>query len=313
LEIEASRVLGMSINGLTVKKIFVTEKVDVKREMYLSVALDRKERSPVIVFCADGGMEINDIADRFPEKVVKIHLRGETEIKPFMVQYLLDKSGLDSSYKDRLTKIISSLLALFFGKNAMLVEINPLVVTTADELFCLDGKIDIDDNALYKFDDIRVVRDEMETNPLILEARKWDFLYIPVVENGDIDVISNGSGMLMSSIDLISKKGFEVHSVLDLGGGATAERIKEAVRIVLSEKKIRLLFVNIFGGITRCDEIAKGIEGSWDQVRSKKLVLRLEGTNKDAGAKIMRDLNPEIYLADDLVDGVDRIVKEMGR
>jgi len=313
LEAEAARVLGLTINGLPVKKVFVTEKVSVAREMYLSVALDRKEKCPVVVFCADGGMEINEIADAHPEKIVKLHLRGETELKPFMVQYLVDKSGLAASFKAPLGALASSLLSLFFARNAMLVEVNPLAVTSSGELLCLDGKIDVDDNALYKFDDLRAARDEMEADPLILEARGWDFLYIPVREDGDIAVISNGSGMLMSSIDLISQKGYAVHSVLDLGGGATAERIKEAVRIVLSESKVRLLFVNIFGGITRCDEIAKGIAGSWDAVKSKKLVLRLEGTNKEEGAAIVRGLNPDIYLADDLVDGVERIVKEMGR
>ncbi len=313
LAAEAGKILGMTINGLVVKKVFVTEKASVAREMYLSIALDRKERCPVIVFCADGGMEINDIADAHPEKIVKIHLRGETEIKPFMVQYLLDKSGLGSEFKEPMARIAAALLKLFFERNAMLVEINPLALLASGEVVCLDGKIDVDDNALYKFEDVRALRDEMETDPLILEARKWDFLYIPVREDGDIAVVSNGSGMLMSSIDLISKNGHVVHSVLDLGGGATAARIQEAVRIVLSAPSVKLLFVNIFGGITRCDEIAKGIEGSWEQVKSKKLVLRLEGTNKEDGAAIVRGLNPDIYLADDLVDGVDRIVKEMAR
>lgn len=309
---KANTILGMSIKGLIVRRVFITEKKQAKKEMYLSVALDRNEKCPVVMFCAEGGMDINEIAEEYPNKVIKLYMREEPQIKDFMVQYMIDKSGLPQAYYHQLFEVIENLYRLFIERNALLIEINPLIIDEHDQFLCLDGKMDIDDNALYKYPKLQKIRDEFEKNPFVLEARKWNFLYIPIDENANIAVISNGSGMLMSSIDQISQKGLRVFSVLDLGGGATADRIKEAIRIVLSEEKVELLFINIFGGITRCDEIVTGIKLAWPHIQNKKLVLRLEGTNKEIGISMLKELPFQPYLAEDLVEGVERIAKEMG-
>ncbi|MFA7628837.1 MAG: succinate--CoA ligase subunit beta, partial [Candidatus Dojkabacteria bacterium] len=203
------------------------------------------------------------------------------------------------------------LYKLFVETNCMLVEINPLVVDSREQLMALDGKIDVDDNALYKHPDILAFRDEITDNLFILEARKFDFLYIPLEDRGDIAVISNGSGMIMSSIDLISKRGMTVTCALDLGGGATAERVREALKIVASNPNVKTIFINIFGGITRCDEIAGGISTAMKDLGSMALVVRLEGTNKEKGLSIIKNTTGNIEMADGLSEGVDVLARKV--
>lgn len=302
----------ISIKGLPVRKIFIAEKVAVQREMYLSITMDRAEKCPVIIFSDEGGMDINEIADENPEKIIKTYIRDGQEIMPFMTQFMIDNSSLEQSKASELHSLVMKLYKLFVDSHALMVEINPLVIDGNEKLFCLDGKMEIDDNALYLFPYLQQSRDEFEENKFVLEARNWNFLYIPIETEGTISVISNGSGMLMSSIDGISQHQQKVYSVLDLGGGATADRIQEAIRIVLSESQVELLFINIFGGITRCDEIVRGIKDTWTLFDDRKLVLRLEGTNKSQGVELLKSFSPETYLAKDLEDGVRQIAKEMG-
>ena len=307
-----SSILDMKIKNLPVKRIFITEKVEIRKEMYLSFTLDRKHKKAVMIFSPEGGVDINEIADKYPEKIVKVLINPSDTVDDFIIDYAIDKSGLDRDYDSEFRNTVKRLYDVFIGMDCMLAEINPLIIDDQNRIMALDGKIDIDDNSLYKHRDIKDFRDEIEENPLVLEARKFDFLYIPVRDEGNIAVISNGSGMIMSSIDLITKRGMTVTSALDLGGGATAERIKEALRIVASASGVDTIFINIFGGITRCDEIANGIKAAMADINGTKLVTRLEGTNKDKGLEIINTIRGGIKMADGLKEGVEVLAQGMG-
>lgn len=308
---KGNAIFDLVIKKLPVRRIFLTNRVDIKQELYVSITLDRKFKLPVLIFSAEGGMEINEIAEKDPDKVVKIHIDPLQGIRGHMANYIVEKTGLDRKHGKELLAIITNLYRLFIEYDCLLVEINPLIIDGEGTLRALDGKVDVDDNALMRHDDIVKIRDELTENPRVAEAREWDFLYIPIDEKGNVGVVSNGSGMIMSTIDLITKSGETVACALDLGGGATADRVKEAIRIVFSNTKVELLFVNIFGGITRCDEIAKGVKMALENKPGKSVVIRMEGTNREAGVEIIEGLSGDVELVDGLVHGVTRIHERM--
>lgn len=306
-------ILGMKIKDLPVKKIFITPKIDYVKELYLSFILDRKIKKAVMIFSKEGGMEINEIAEKNPDLIAKIPIYPLSKsLDDFYIQYAIDKSGLDDSYTEQFRDICKKLYKLFMEKDCLLAEINPLVIDSANSLMAIDGKIEIDDNALFRHEEIRILRDSLEENSLVLEARKFRFLYIPISEKGNIGIISNGSGMIMSTLDLIVKRGMKVGCALDLGGGATSDRVSESLRIVASNKSIDMIFINIFGGITRCDEIALGIKKTLNELSKLKFVIRLEGTNKGKGQEMLRGLGGNILLADGLRHGVELLAQESG-
>ena len=232
---------------------------------------------------------IEQTAKEDPDKIIKLTIDPIVGVKDYMAEYLLSKSGMDRSYKKQLTALLTKLYALFMDYSCMLVEINPLVINAEDTLVALDGKVDIDDSALFRLPDIQEFAEKLQPdNPLIKEAAAYNFLYIPIEEGGTIAVTSNGSGMLMSCIDLISKEGMKVGAALDLGGGATADRIKEAMCILFSTPGVKAVLINIFGGITRCDEVAGGVKLALEGPHQDKIVVvRMEGTNKDTGLSII--------------------------
>jgi len=307
-----SSILGMTIKDLPVEKVFVTPKVAIDREMYLSFTMDRKTKLGVMIFSPIGGVDINEIAEENPDTVVTITIPAGDGIPPFILQYAVDKAGLDGELAEQFKVLAGKLYDGFIRHDCLLAEINPLVVTGDGMLQALDGKVEVDDNALYRHSEIAAYRDEMTNNPLILDARQFDFLYIPIRESGNIAVVSNGSGMIMSSIDLITKKSMDVTCALDLGGGATADRIKEALRIVASNERVDTIFINIFGGITRCNEIATGIKEAYSKLGAKRLVVRLEGTNKEEGLEIARSIDGDIEMVDGLYEGVDTLAAGSG-
>ncbi len=307
-------ILGMDIKGHIVKKLLITEKAEVEKEFYLSIMLDRSSKGPIIIFSTEGGVDIEAIAEKSPEKIVKISVNPLVGVKDYTVRYILSKSGADMDLFDQLFDLLQKLYKMFVEYDCTLVEINPLCLLDDSTLTALDGKISIDDSALYKYPDLLEFRDSIEENELILEARKFRFLYIPCEPEGDIAVMSNGSGMLMSCIDMISKNGMTVGAVLDLGGGATAERIKEAIRILFMNKKIKALFINIFGGITRCNEVALGVKLAMEMyVPDKMLIVRFEGTNKQQGLEVLESIKGNVTFVDGLAEGVkvlgERMVK----
>lgn len=282
--------LFTDLRGYRVNQLLIVEKSERnKTELYLSIMLDRLTKRPMIIFSANGGMEIEQTAKEDPDKIIKLTVDPFVGIKDYMAVYLLSKSGMDLGYKKQLTAMLTKLYALFMDYSCMLLEINPLVINADDKLVALDGKIDIDDSALFRLPDIQEFAEQLQPdNPLIKEAAAYNFLYIPIEEGGTIAVASNGSGMLMSCIDLISKEGMKVGAALDLGGGATAERIKEAMRILFSTPGVKAVLINIFGGITRCDEVAGGVKLALEgQHQDKIVVVRMEGTNKETGLQII--------------------------
>lgn len=304
----SGNILGMDIKGHVVNKLLVAEKLEVSREWYLSIILDRLAKGPMVIFSPVGGVDIEETARTSPEKVLKAAIDPLIGINDYLPRYLLSKSGCSMEYFDQLFDLLKKLYRMFCAADCMLVEINPLVISLENKLVALDGKVSVDDSALYRQPEILEFRDSLAENELILEARKFKFLYIPCEAGGNIAVMSNGSGMIMSCIDLISKSGMTVGAVLDLGGGATADRIQEAIRIILSNQSIKALFINIFGGITRCDEVAAGVKLAAEKLPVEKLVIvRFEGTNKEKGLEILSSIKGNVVSVDGLREGVKEL------
>lgn len=303
--------LFSELRGYKVNQLLIVEKSqNNKTELYLSIMLDRMTKRPMIIFSANGGVEIEQTAKEDPDKIIKLVVDPFVGIKDYMASYMLSKSGMDMSYKNQLTAMLQKLYAIFMDYSCMLVEINPLVINTQDKLVALDGKIDIDDSALFRLPDIQEFAAKLQPdNPLINEAAKFNFLYIPIEEEGTIAVMSNGSGMLMSCIDLITKEGMKVSAVLDLGGGATSDRIKEAMCILLETPGVKAVLINIFGGITRCNEVAGGVKLALEGKHEDKIVVvRMEGTNKQQGLEIISSIRDVDIVS---VPGLKECVKAL--
>lgn len=302
---KSAKVLGMDIKGHLVRRLLIAEKVDLTEEYYLSIMLDRMAKCPTIIFSTAGGMDIEDVAKNQPERIIKLAIDPLIGIQDYTARYLISRSSMREGFQEQLMTVLRNLYTLFLETDCMLAEINPLAVTAEGKLLAIDGKVSVDDSALYRHPDLVIYRDAQVEEELILRARKFNFLYIPCEPNGDIAVMSNGSGMIMSCIDLITKAGMSVGAALDLGGGATAERIAEAVSIVLSNPQINALFINIFGGITRCDEVAGGVKTAMEKLDMQKLIVfRAEGTNKEAGLEIIRSIPANIVTVDGIRAGV---------
>lgn len=303
-------ILGMDIKGHTVRKVMVAQRLEIQQEWYLSILLDRSTKSPIIIFSPMGGVDIEETAKTNPEKILKLAIDPVIGLREYTVSYIISKCGLDSKYHDGLWQLLQKLYQLFLAYDCTLCEVNPVGVVEGDRIVAVDAKVSVDDSSLYRHKDILAYRDEMENDPYILDARQFNFLYIPCDPEGTIAVISNGSGMIMSCIDVLAKNGMKVGAALDLGGGATAQRIQEAVRIVLGNPNIKALFINIFGGITRCDEVAGGVKlyAQSEEAGSKIIVVRFEGTNKEQGIEILGSLGKEhIVFADGLYEGVEAL------
>ena len=301
------KLLFSQLKGLKVNKLYVVEKADPKVEWYLSIMLDRLSKCPLIIFSAMGGVDIEEVAKTDPEKILRIPVNPMLGITDYVVRYIETVSGIGK--QDGLKALLQNLYKMFMDYSCMLAEINPLVLDEKEGILALDGKVDIDDSAMFRLPDIAEFAKTLPVEPLVAEAASFDFLYIPIEEGGNIAVMSNGSGMLMSCIDLISKKGMKVGAALDLGGGATAQRIKEAVRIVLCGQDIDTLLISIFGGITRCDEVAKGVKMVLEENDiSKSVIIRIEGTNKQQGLKVIETIDG-VTAVDSIPQGVDALAE----
>ena len=308
------KLLFSDLKGFKVNQLLIVEKASPVQEWYLSVMLDRMSKMPLIIFSAAGGMEIEEVAKTAPEKIVKVNIDPFKGVQDYTIQYIIDKSGIDAGCKQQLKDIIGKLYDAQREYSCLLAEINPLVLDARGKLIALDGKVDIDDDALYRLPDMMEFRETLPEDALVREARSFRFLYIPIEQCGNIAVMSNGSGMVMSCIDLITKAGMTVGAALDLGGGATADRIKEAVRIVLSNPDIDTLFISIFGGITRCDEVGGGIRMALEaQTREKTVVVRMEGTNKQQGLDIIKQVKGNIHSVGSIPEGVATLRERMTR
>ncbi|HBR02800.1 MAG TPA: succinate--CoA ligase subunit beta, partial [Ruminiclostridium sp.] len=280
--------LHSELKGYRVDKLLIVEKAEHEIEWYLSIMLDRLSKRPMIIFSAEGGVDIEETSRISPSRVHKLVIDPMIGIQAYMARYFLSASGLSLDYLGRMHELLCNLYRCFNAYDCMLCEINPLILDKKGQFIALDSKVDIDDSALYRLPDMAAFRDSIQEEALIREARDFGFLYIPIEKDGSIAVMSNGSGMLMSCIDLISREGMKVCAALDLGGGATSERIAQAVRILVSTPGIKALLINIFGGITRCDEVAGGIKlALMSAKKNMTAVIRLEGTNKEKGLEII--------------------------
>ena len=258
----AKKLLYMDVRGYTAKQLLIVEKADVAQEMYMSVLLDRNTKCPLLIYSPIGGMDIEQTAKETAGQGGEGCCGSAPQHQNYTMNYIISKTGADPALKPQLTDIAKKLMKAFFEYNTMLVEINPLIVTKGGEVIAVDGKVEVDDNALYvgKLPDIAAYRDNMQEEIRGEGARSFNFHFVPLDEDGTVGIMSNGSGMMMSCLDLITKREWKVEGCLDLRRQASREKLKEAVRIVFQNQNIHVLLVYIFGGITRCDEVCAGIK-----------------------------------------------------
>ena len=282
--------------GKTVRKILVAEAVQINEEYYVAVSVDRSAGQIVLLGCRDGGVEIEEIARSAPGKIVKTGFSLKTGLKDYHVRYFLDRMGLP--YSKELAGIIAGMVKLFIDKDCSLVEINPLALTSKGYM-AVDAKINFDDNALYRHPDIEILRDPDEEDPYEMQAKQAGLSYISI--GGNIGCMVNGAGLAMATMDLIQSLGARPANFLDVGGTATVERVTKAFEIIMSDPEVKIILVNIFGGIVRCDVIAQGIVEAVKVTDLKvPVVVRFEGSNMEAAREIIRDSQMHIISADSL-------------
>ena len=294
--------------GRKVNKLLVAESADIAREIYFAVLLDRATAAPVIVASTEGGVEIEAVAAKSPEKIIREPIDPLAGLQPFQTRKLAKQLGLESSQLKNASKLFEGLYRTFVAYDCSMVEVNPLVVTTKGDVLALDAKFNFDDNALYRHPEIAALRDIAEEDPREVEASKHGLNYIGL--DGNIACLVNGAGLAMATMDIIKFYGGEPANFLDVGGGATEEQVTEAFKILIADKKVKAILVNIFGGIMKCDIIAQGIINAAKTLKlSVPLVVRLEGTNVEAGKKLIADSGLTVIAADDLADAAQKAVK----
>ena len=294
-------------DGKEVKRIYVEEGCDIARELYLSLLVDRETSRIVIIASTEGGMDIETVAEEMPDKIATVIIDPATGIMPFHTREVAFGLGLEGAQIKSAAKFLNAMYKAFIELDAAMVEINPLVVTGAGEVIALDAKMNFDDNALYRHPDVAELRDEDEEDPMELEAAKHELNYIKL--DGAIGCMVNGAGLAMATMDIVKLHGGTPANFLDVGGGATKERVTTAFKIILSDPNVEGILVNIFGGIMRCDVIADGVVAAAREVSLHvPLVVRLAGTNVELGKKILAESGLPIIAADDLGDAAEKIV-----
>ena len=300
-----------SKDGQPVHQVLIEETCNIARELYVGAVIDRASRRVVLMASTEGGVEIEKVAAETPEKILKAEINPLTGLQPYQGRELAFGLGLEGGQIKQFGKMLAGLARMFVEKDLGLVEINPLVVTAEGDLLCLDAKINIDDNALYRQPDLLEMRDTSQEDERENRAKEWDLNYISL--DGDIGCMVNGAGLAMATMDLIKLCGGEPANFLDVGGGATKERVSEAFKIILSDKNVKGILVNIFGGIVRCDLIAEGIIGAVEEVHvDVPVVVRLEGNNAERGSQLLDESGLKLIAANDLTDAAQKIVAEVG-
>ena len=311
---EASRILGMTLithqtgpEGKLVKRLYVEDGSAIDRELYLSCLVDRATSRVAFIASTEGGMDIEEVAAKTPEKIVTLTIDPATGFQPFHARRIAFALKLQGDQVKKFTKLISGLYKAFVGKDASLVEINPLVVTKDGDVLCLDAKMNFDSNALYRHADILALRDLDEEDPAEVEASNYDLNYIKL--DGSIGCMVNGAGLAMATMDIIKLYGAEPANFLDVGGGASKEKVTAAFKIITADPAVKGILVNIFGGIMKCDVIAEGVIAAVKETNlAVPLVVRLEGTNVDLGKQIINESGLNVIAADDLDDAAQKIV-----
>ena len=294
-------------DGRLVNKVLVAESADIAREIYFAVLLDRATAAPLIVASTEGGVEIEAVAAKSPEKIIREPIDPLAGLQPYQARKLASQLGFESSQLKNASKLFEGLYRTFIAYDCSMVEVNPLVVTNKGEVLALDAKFNFDDNALYRHPEIAAMRDVAEEDPREVEASKHGLNYIGL--DGNIACLVNGAGLAMATMDIIKFYGGEPANFLDVGGGATEEQVTDAFKILIADKKVKAILVNIFGGIMKCDIIAEGIINAAKTVKlSVPLVVRLEGTNVELGKQLLRESRIELIAADDLADAAQKVV-----
>ncbi|QCO02983.1 ADP-forming succinate--CoA ligase subunit beta [Azospirillum argentinense] len=295
-------------DGREVKRLYVEEGADIKRELYLGMLTDRATGRVTIMASTEGGMEIEEVAHNTPEKIVKVAIDPATGIQGYHTRKVAFALGLEGKQVSAAAKFIVAAYQAFVDLDCAIVEINPLIVTGSGEILALDAKMSFDDNALFRHKDVEELRDEAEEDPAEIEAAKHSLNYVKL--DGNIGCMVNGAGLAMATMDIIKLYGGEPANFLDVGGGATKERVTAAFKLILSDPNVEGILVNIFGGIMRCDVIAEGVVAAAREVHLHvPLVVRLEGTNVELGKKILSESGLPILSADNLADAADKVVK----
>jgi succinyl-CoA synthetase beta subunit len=310
----AKDMIGMTLvthqtgpEGRNVGRVLIEEGLQIERELYLSVLIDRAAAAPVVIASAAGGMDIEEVAATDPGKILREHVDRGTGIVPFQARKLAFGMGLPSAVAAKFVKLLDSIYKAFIDTDASMIEINPLIVTRAGDLLALDAKVTFDDNALYRHPDLRELRDLSEEDPLEVEASKFSLNYIRL--DGTIGCMVNGAGLAMATMDIIKLSGGEPANFLDVGGGANAEQIKNAFRILMMDKNVKAVLINIFGGILRCDVLAAGVIAAVKDLGVPvPIVVRMEGTNVEEGKRMLKESGLKFATADSMGEAAERVV-----
>jgi succinyl-CoA synthetase beta subunit len=314
----AGQILGMKLvtlqtgpEGRIVRRLLIEEGLDIRRELYLSVLLDRATAAPVFMASAAGGMEIEEVAHTNPEAILREHIHPAAGLEPFQARKIAFGLGLDAAVLPAALLFLKALHHAFMESDASLIEINPCVLTGDGRLVALDAKMTIDDNALYRQKEVIALRDLEEEDPLEIEASKFGLNYIKL--EGSVGCMVNGAGLAMATMDIIKLAGSAPANFLDVGGGANAEQVKNAFKILISDPSVRAVFINIFGGILRCDVLATGVVNAARELNLKiPIVVRMEGTNVDKGQQILKESGLGFTVASGMKDGAEKVVKLAG-
>ncbi len=310
----ATEMIGMTLvthqtgpEGKKVARVLVEEGLQIDRELYLSVLIDRAAAAPVIIASAAGGMDIEEVAAKEPDKILREHVDRAAGIVPFQARKLAFGMELPATSVNKFVKVLDAIYKAFIETDASMIEINPLILTKGGDLLALDAKVTFDDNALYRHPDLRDFRDLTEEDPLEVEASKFSLNYIRL--DGNIGCMVNGAGLAMATMDIIKLSGGEPANFLDVGGGANAEQIKNAFRILMLDKNVKAVLINIFGGILRCDVLAAGVIAAvTDLGVPVPIVVRMEGTNVEEGKRMLKESGLKFATADSMGEAAEKVV-----
>jgi succinyl-CoA synthetase beta subunit len=311
----AEQMLGMTLvthqtgpEGKKVGRVLIEEGLEIDRELYVSIVIDRGSASPVVIASAAGGMDIEEVAATDPGKILREAVNRGTGIIPFQARKLAFGMGLPSGAANKFVKVLESIYEAFIETDASMIEINPLILTRGGDLLALDAKVTIDDNALYRHPDIKDLRDITEEDPLEVDASRFSLNYIRL--DGNIGCMVNGAGLAMATMDIIKLAGGEPANFLDVGGGANAEQIKNAFRILMADKNVKAVLINIFGGILRCDILAQGVIAAVTELGVQvPIVIRMEGTNVEEGKRMLNESGLNFSTADSMGEAADSVVR----
>lgn len=311
-ERDAAAILGMDIGGHVVRRLWLERSSEIEREYYFSVTFDRGARAPLLMLTTEGGVEIEQLAEEHPERIARLHIDPLVGFQPFHARRLCFGAGIPAAETTQLTQIMRAAYTAFVETDAMLVEINPLIVLPGGELRALDSKYTIDDNALYRHPDIAAMRDTEGLDPQERMARERGVTYVKL--DGSVGILGNGAGLVMSTVDVVAQAGGTPANFCDVGGGAQADQIVTALEVILSDRKVRAVLFNVFGGITRCDEVAAGVLTALERMDvGVPLVVRLDGTNSEQGLRMLADADaPGVHVESTMLDAARRVVELAG-